>query len=414
MNSNKKKNNMIKKTTEFENILQVNKYIQSRHTSKKFNGKNYKFQIPTYLNKKINNQNFNLEKDWEKIKEINISSIENIICVICLNKNEEMKLGHVLRCHHFFCLSCIINNFIKYKKECPICHEKFILMDLKKVNIFLRDIQKNDKLDFYLMKKYKNNSKIGFIKKKTFNNFLKKINFVSKVVYENSVFNDIRIFLEFADKNIFDFYLKEFIEFFFMKKLQIFHKGLKNNQFNLIEPLTQSKTKKIPILEYFYQITSGHNIFLDPLQFKYLLLNKQNDIKKLDSVMENIKILDLEKKSLNFKQNKKLQSLSHVGNLNNFVIIKIDLKNFICENLFNQYILEIEKNELVQIENKDNRNYQLNDLEYYHHGYESDKIFSNFEREILQYDKMEKKVLRNGKKNFSGSKTKSSKLKMRY
>lgn len=396
-----KKTNSTKKR-EFENILKVNRSLYSFEFSKKFKNQNYKYIIPKYLKKEIDNKNFKIEKHWEKIKEINIHSIENIICVICLSKNEEIQLGYILRCNHVFCLSCIINNFIKYKNDCPICHEKIFLLDMKKINIFFRNVDEGDKLDFYLMKKYKDNSKIDFVKRQNFNNFLRKINYVNNTVYQNSIFNDINFFLQYADDNSMDLYLKEFIEFFLLKKLEIFQKEFKNKQYNLIKNLEKTKKHKNPKLEYFYQISSGHNIFIDPIQFKYLFLNKKNDLNKLESEIYDINIKGLMKKSMTFKNNSDLKSLNHVGNLNNFVIVYIDLKKCISEKLFNQYILEIKENENNLIKNEIH-NYDNNLTNDYYY----DDEYENFEEEILQYVQMEKNVIkRPSKYKFSVSKTK--------
>lgn len=103
------------------------------------------------------------------------------------------------------------------------------------------------------------------------------------------------------------------------------------------------KDKKIKIKEpeqiyllNFYQSLTGHNIFLDQIDFE-VIKGKMGGVKNMDLIVDSFTIINIEKHNKNTKSLKKNQRFAHVGDSNTFYTVNVDLTHLLNKEEIRKY-----------------------------------------------------------------------------
>lgn len=145
----------------------------------------------------LEQRKLDLNKDWIFIREVSYLSLEAICCPICMCDSDELILPRILKCHHIYCLPCIVTQFVDVKEYCPVCSERISIQDFKSVQIKTFEPRIGDTLDMVLMQKHPNTFKVNFYKEDAKKkNFLKKIKKMNDKKYKKLLMRDLQIVTE--------------------------------------------------------------------------------------------------------------------------------------------------------------------------------------------------------------------------
>jgi len=96
---------------------------------------NFKFFVSPDFDLDIKYIDPNQEIKWEKLIQLIYITTNMINCPICLNDHYDLKLPKITKCGHIFCWPCIVKHLSFQKPKCPLCDEIVLLDDLRTVII---------------------------------------------------------------------------------------------------------------------------------------------------------------------------------------------------------------------------------------------------------------------------------------
>ena len=321
-------------------LISKNKGLTPKVEKNNFNN-DYKFYFtPNYI-QKIAQKKIDINLDWKYIREIRVRSLEQITCSICLSHNNEILLPRVLKCNHVYCLPCILTHFIDLRMDCPVCGSKICLIELKKIRINSLNIILGDKISFYLMKKNFRRKKISFFQKIIKNNFLNNRDCVSNDKFVNGLMQELETFESDERINDYDDIVKKSTEFYLLKKIE-------TSQNKIDDTLLDKRKRKKAKIEnedkyiFFYQHILGYKVFLDFLDFKFLVVEYKS-IDKLPTTLENKLITNIEKMNKKKKNLEFNNYFSHIDQNSIFYILHIDMKSLLSPENYKNYLIQYEK-----------------------------------------------------------------------
>lgn len=168
------------------------KKIQSTQAFSSRLKKDHYFYFSEKYHEFLQQRKLDLNKDWKFLREVRYFSLEVVRCPICMCDSDELVLPRILKCHHIYCLPCIITHFIDVRESCPVCSESISIQEFKRVRIKTFEPKEGDEIEMVLMQKHPNTFKINFYKDDSYKkNFIEKIKVMQDQKYRKALFKDI-------------------------------------------------------------------------------------------------------------------------------------------------------------------------------------------------------------------------------
>jgi len=318
-------------------------YMDKRQLKQNYLQGNFRFLVNPDYEESITYVDPDQEIKWRTIEKVKYIVNNMIACPICLNDHYDVIFPKITRCGHIFCWPCITKYLSYEKTKCPLCEDFLMKEDLRSVQIIHYHLPNPKEKIFLKLKKRRKTENTVYdandlnedeefmrIKRMSWNEILKfreeetqeLVNHLNRLEYEED--KDIKPFVEqclqIQGSNI------EKIQ---KLTVQTKHKKSKDN-----EEFKENEAAFEEEFLYFYQEMNGLNVFLHPIDNKYIKLQYQ-DTKDLPPVIEApvIEIRSFQQTDLTQRRYKFLNHLPLSSNIN---FVELELKDFLTADIYKQ------------------------------------------------------------------------------
>jgi len=110
-------------------------YMDKRQLKQNYLQGNFRFLVNPDYEENITYVDPDQEVKWKTVEKVKYMTNNMVVCSICLNDHYEMIQPKITRCGHIFCWPCVMRYLSYDKTKCPLCDDFLMKEDLRTVQI---------------------------------------------------------------------------------------------------------------------------------------------------------------------------------------------------------------------------------------------------------------------------------------